>query len=1070
MKLIMLQLILLIAFTGVTFGKSEAGAPATSDLLKVVVRGKVSDSKGVVMPGVGVTLKGGNTRVITDANGMYSIDVPATATLVFTFVGFTTKEVAVNNNTSLNVVLEADNTTLEEVVITGYGAQNKLTSTGSVSQVKTEELLKTNATTTGDALVGKVAGITSRNGTSNGSDARPGNGVNIQIRNLGTPLYVIDNIPSDAASFNQLGVNDIESVSIMKDGAAAIYGLRASNGVVLVTTKKGKAGEAPVITVNGYYGVNNFTRYFNPADAPTYLNALNQSVQNIANQNNQTPVYNALSSAAEIEKWKAGGSIDGRTLLADAASAAYKSTNYKDYVFVKNVPKYEMSVSARGGSERSAYYFSLNFLNQDDVLKDYRFNRYNFTTNLESSLAKGLKVSALINGRLESRGYVGVPGIDEYFNVFLSTLSMWPTERPYANENPNFLNNVHNINVNPGTYKNEITGWNRETRRTFAGTFAAQYDFNFGLKVEGTMQYKLGITRFENQEYVYDTYEYVPSTNTYDKRPGNQNPWRRKIRELPLNRYKQLKFTYAKKFGQHSLSAISAIEQEMSFYDRILYNTLPANNTVHATRLTEMSGLTDDEQHLARESVVGNVTYNFKSRYNLEFGGRYEGVNRYAPDSRYGFFPTVGASWNASDEPFIKNRFGTFLDQMKFRFRYGQTGDESGSPNDVLNENGQPIYIYGSNGAVLDNAPVVGILPRTNLPPLRLGWAKVTSYNFGVDLTVFKKFRAEMDVFRSDDTGLPAQRYDVLLPSEVGFTLPNENLESRRTFGVDGLLGYDGKIGPVSFSTDLVGTFARTKRLERYKPRPGNSWETYTDLDYDGRFTDILREYEVIGQFQSQKEIDAYNINIDGQGNRTLLPGDLIYKDTNNDGVINTYDRRAIGYGNGNPLLQFGMSNTFRYKSFQLVLDFSGASMFTHTQSVELKIPFQNNGNSPDFMFQNAWHRENAFDVNSPWVAGKYPPLRKDLSSHSSYSRTSDFWTTNVTYLRLRNLQLGYSFPQEVLRKIGASALRVNFSINNVFVVDNGMRKLNIDPEVASGSGLLSPQTRFSNLGFTLTL
>ena len=1075
MKLIMLQLILLIAFTGVTFGKSEAGAPATSDLLKVVVRGKVSDSKGVVMPGVGVTLKGGNTRVITDANGMYSIDVPATATLVFTFVGFTTKEVAVNNNTSLDVVLSADNTTLEEVVITGYGAATKLTSTGSVANVKTEELVKTNASTASDALVGRVAGLTSRNGGGVAEDARPGNGIGIQIRNLGTPMYVIDNIPSDAAAFNQLGVNDIENIAIMKDGAAAIYGLRASNGVVLVTTKKGKAGEKATIAATGYYGVSNFTNYFTPADAVTFLTARNQAAQNIAEANNTEPKYDANASAAEIEKWRAGGFIKGNQLLANQQAAAYKSSNYADYIFQSNVPKYEMNVSARGGSEQSAYFFSLSFLNQDDIIKDYRFNRYNFTTNLESSLAKGLKVSALINGRLEARGYVGVPGIDEYLSIFRATLYMWPIERPYANENPNYLQNVHDINRNPGTFTKQITGWNEEKNRNFTGTFMAEYQFPFGLKVLGTMQYRLGVRRFENQEFVYNSFNYSPATDQYVLATGggNQNPFRRKTRELPLRRYKQMKFSYDKKFGQHSLNTIAAVEQEMQFDDFMQYNTLPANNFVYVTRVAQISGLEDRESHLARESYVANVVYNYKQKYNIEAGGRYEGISRYAPSSRYGFFPTIGASWNASEEPFFKNAFGDVVNLLKVRFRYGQTGDDNNqNPNDVLNEGGQPVYDYGGAGAVLNNVPVIGLAPRSSLPPLNLTWTKVTSYNFGIDVNVFNKLRAELDVFRSDDTGLPAARYDVLLPGEVGYSLPNENLESRRTYGFDGLIGYDTKIGAVNFSSDLVATFARTKTLSRYKLRPGNSYEVYEDVNYNGRVRDINFNYEIDGQFQSQEQIDNHPVNVDGQGNRTLLPGDIIYRDNNGDGIINGLDRRAIGYGTGQPMLSFGLNNTFSYKNWSLDLAFAGASLYSFVRTAEARVPFSNtaNGSSPDWMFQDVWRHENAFDVTSPWIPGANPPIRKDLTSHSSYSRNSSFYNMDIFYIRLRNVQLGYTFPQSLVRKIGAQSLRMTFSMVNAFTIDNGSHKFNLDPEVQLSSGLVSPQTRFASLGFNLTL
>jgi TonB-linked SusC/RagA family outer membrane protein len=369
-----------------------------SDKKAIEVNGTIIDSQGLPLPGVTVILKGTTTGVATDMDGQYSISVPGPESiLMFTFIGFNSQEITVGNQSTINVSLTENLSDLDEVLVVGYGVQKRGTITGAVSEVKSEDLLRTPAVTTSGALVGKMQGVTARQ-----TDARPGGNTSIQIRNMGTPLFVIDGIPSDAAQFNNLGQSDIETISVLKDAAAAIYGMRASNGVVLVTTKRGKTNQKPEISLSGYYGLQNFTRYPRPANAYQHVRANAESEVNLGG----SPII----SQVDLAKWQ------------DNTEKGFQSFDYYDFIMKPNVPQTSINASASGGSSNTKYFFSLSHLGQDALIDDYLFQRTNFQSNIDMTLADGFTVGTQISGRLENREQVGVPGLDDYFNPFLTQL------------------------------------------------------------------------------------------------------------------------------------------------------------------------------------------------------------------------------------------------------------------------------------------------------------------------------------------------------------------------------------------------------------------------------------------------------------------------------------------------------------------------------------------------------------------------------------------------------------------------------------------------------------------------
>jgi TonB-linked SusC/RagA family outer membrane protein len=1035
------------------------------------IKGRVIDKLGKPVPAATVSVKGkeSTNTTLTSEDGSFSIVASPGEVLRVSSVGFTALEFTIKANESPNIVLQTDDSSLEDVVVVGYGTQKKATLTGAISTIKSDDIVRTPAVANTAALVGKIPGITTR-----AQDARPGNGTRLQIRNLGNPLYVIDGVPystndgntgfglntgvSGQNLFNNLGIEDIESITILKDASASIYGLRASNGVVLVTTKKGKKGEATSINLTGYYGLQNFTRYPKPANAGQYVRGQLEHAQNI-----NTPASDIalIYTPEDLAKWEAG------------TEKGYKSYDYYDIVLRPNVPQYYASANVSGGSQRSQYYLALSHTSQDALIRDYTFERTNLQANLSGSVIKGLTVGTEISARIEKRHNVGVPGLDDYFNPLLSISSMWPIEPPYANDNPNYINTGHSVNINPATYKDEVTGYIDQWYRSININLNATYQFKWGLSIKGLYSYNYLNDDFDGFEYTYDSYTYNPVNDTYNVTGGNQNPWREKHKRNVFSRFSQVQANYSKQLGNHNISGVAAYERSDNVNENFVVHTIPPNNYIPTMQFANQDLLIDEWSVEARAGYIGRINYSFANKYLVELLGRYDGSFLYEADDRWGFFPGIALGWRITEERFMENKVGRWLSDLKLRASYGETGSEVGlSAFDYL-----PGYIFGGGGAndgrsaVLDGVYNIGLRPR-GLPITNLSWVTNRTKNIGIDFSLWGGvIQGQFDVFERKRTGLPAARYDVLLPSEVGYFLPNENLNSDATQGFDGMITYNGKAGKVDFSIAFNTTVARTKALDRYKPRVGNSWDQYRNTGESvNRWASVNFGYQVVGRFESQEDIDNHPINNDGQGNRSMLPGDFIYKDVNGDGIINAMDERPIGYAEGAlPYFNYGINLNGTYKGFTLSIDFSGAGMQTFFRDLELRYPFQNSGNAPHYMLQDRWHRENPYDPNSAWVPGTYPATRKNSSTTHSVYRRNDFWVTNVRYLRCRNLELGYQFPANWVRKAGLSRFRMFVNATNLFSLDN-VKEYEIDPEVANSNGLIYPQQKLFLVGFNLSL
>lgn len=1019
------------------------------------IKGHVADATGEPIIGANVTVKGTTTGTITDIDGNFTLEVESTdGTLVVSFIGYKSVEAKMNGTALINVVLQEDTETLDEVVVVGYGTQNRKSLTGAISDVKSESLTRSVSTTTAGALTGKIAGISTR-----AKDARPGKGINLEIRNMGTPLFVIDGIPyggntsndwlvnsevSGNDVFNALNIEDIESITVLKDASAAIYGLRASNGVVLVTTKKGKKNEKVSINVNGYYGWQNLTRFPELANAEQYTRGLAEAAQN----RGEDP--NSVYTKEELAKWAAG------------TEKGYKSYDYYDMIMRKNVPQYHINASVTGGSERTNYYLSIAHTNQEAMMPDFNYQRTNFQLNLDTKITNRFTIGAQVSGRYEKTNDVGLPGGDGYYSSILAIFRMRPIDSPYANDNPNYIRNIDSYRngYNPAAFRRDIAGYKDSMTRYANINAYAQYDFGFGLTAKATFSYGYTNSRFDGYQYAYQIYTYDEASDTYNG-TNAVGRWRLQIDRSVPTRYMQLQLNYNKQIKEHNISAVLGYEASDYDWSKKTYGTEPSTDYLPLLQMDEINSFGDEWSYEARAGWLARVNYDYAHKYLVELLARYDGSYLYAPSKRWGFFPGLSLGWRISEEKFFAP-LKSVVDDLKIRASIGQTGTESGvSMFGYLSG-----YNWNQGSAVLDGEYVTGLNQR-GLPVTNLSWTKNTTKNIGFDLSMFgNRLTVSADAFRKDITGVPAARYDVLLPSEVGYSLPNENLNKQAYIGAEAMATWTDHIGEFNYRVSGNITFSRYRSIETYKPRFSNSWDEYRNSAED-RWGGIYWGYQVIGQFQSEEEIKNYPVNLDGQGNTTLLPGDLIYKDVNNDGVINSMDERPIGFPeNWAPILSFGGNIGLEWRGIDLNIDFSGGAMQGWRQNYELANAYHNGGNSPAYLLEDRWHRADLYDPESEWISGRYPAIRNGEFAYNN--KNSDFWLHNVHYLRISNLEIGYSLPMWMLKPLHAQKVRVYGSVSNLCSFDN-VHQFGIDPEITAAAAVVYPQQRTFLVGFNVT-
>lgn len=1021
---------------------------------RISVSGLITDSIGAPLPNVTVAEKSTTNAVKSGVDGRFTITVAnEKAVLLFSSVGYQLFEIRVGSQRNMNIEMDLLDKDLGEVVVIGYGARKKEALTGAISTITSKDIDHVHAgATVSSTLAGKLPGVTFRM-----PDGRPGAAANIQIRNMGTPLYVIDGIQQDAGQFNNISPNDIESITILKDASAAIYGVQAANGVVVVTTKRGTTGRNNV-NVDAYSGWQNWLRF--PDVLTNSYDYMRYKADAEINRFGSTGI-----TQEELDKYKIGAE----------AGPQYRSFNWRDYVLRKNASQNSVNVNINGGSDKVNYYVSASNIFQNSVMgREYKFNRSNIQSNVTAKLNNRLRVGANINGRIETRQNPGVPGGDDYWLARFAVLRNTPLERPYANDNPLYLNDMgEHLETNYAFLNERISGKLKSEWRVLQSIFNVEYDVPYikGLQAKASYSYYIADHLLNNQEYTYDAYTYRPDTDTYDRTGGATNPWREREQVKQENTNFQVQLNYNRTFGEHTVGATAVSERIKNKRIRNWLHANPVSNNLPLIYFPITDQYQDEQIELARIGYIGRVSYSYANKYFFEASARRDASSIFAPENRVGYFPGVSAGWRITEEPWMQQLIGSsdIVNDIKFRASYGTLGDDRNIDGSYVVPLFAylPGYNYNAGTAIINGNPVT-VSRDKGIPITNLTWTKSTIFDIGLDFQLLKnKLSGTFDYFNRERTGLPAPKNDVVMPWELGYTLPSENLNSDQHRGVELSLRWTDQIGKLRYNVGGNVSYARRKILDIYMARFENSWQEYRASTVN-RYANISWGYIADGQFASYDEINNHPVNIDGLGNRTLIPGDLKYKDLNGDGLINDFDQRPIGYGGGaQPNINFGFNIGLAYGNFDFTADFSGASGYTWFQNWEMRWAFQNNGNL-NKIFTDRWHRADMYDPNSQWIAGKYPANRFNFGGHSNYNRNSTFWAHNVRYLRARTLELGYTIPASILSRAKIQRARFYLNTYNLFSIDN-LSEFGIDPEIVDENGLQFPQNKVVNIGVNLS-
>lgn len=1070
-------------FASITLGLFLLGLPIRGMAQSLTVSGIVSDAAGDPLVGVSVVVKSAKNAkgTVTDIDGRYSLSTAANSQLTFSYVGYESQTISVGGRKAINVTLREQTDMLSDVVVVGYATQRKATVAASVSSISSTDIARTTSSTTAGALVGKMSGITYRQ-----KSAQPGSATSIQIRNMGTLLYVIDGIMSDENAFNTLDINDIENISVLKDGAAAIYGVKAANGVVLVTTKTGKRNEKVQVDLNAYVGWQQWTKYPKLLDAYEYMRGI--YMRNV-NDGKLTSAEDIENAKAELEKW--------RTHYYDPSTGEdYRGYDWYNSYVSKHAPQYYLNASVRGGSEKADYYVSLSHVDQDAVFKEYTYNRTNLSSNLNINVTRNFKVGLEVLGKIEKNRNPGLPGDDDYYQMRASLLFLVPTQRPYANDNPDYINFItptHDSAHNMAAYNINTAGLYEQHRRTLQTNLRLEWQTPLdGLKGKALFSYYYYNADTYNNEKSWKEYTYDRATDIYNVAYTKADTYRVRTKYDMNELTGQMTLNYDHIFAaDHHVTGVAGFEYYRQELGNLCVMQNPVENPfVNIINNSEDNTVTNNLRNITTASFIFRAGYSYKDRYIVDFAGREDASWRFMKHHQWGFFPSVSVAWRVSEEPFFqKSPLAAVMSNFKIRGSYGEMGDDmatnfNSSYPDFAYMSG---YTFGTGGIIMPTNPLANstggyVTGSTSkgIAQTGLTWMKVKMYNFGFDFGFFdNRLTTEFDIFKRKRTGIPATPTDVIYPLEAGYNAMMRNLNSDQVSGYDFSVRWADRVHDFDYYAGVNFTFARQKTLYNYGETFYNAWDKYRNAQTD-RWSNVKNDavwmYEVVGQFQSQEQIDNWPIIQDGNNNQDLVPGDVIYKDVNGDGIINSFDLRPLGYAssdydwnhsnaNKQPLATLGINFGFNWKGIDFAADFAGGFHNTWVADWNVKWGIGDDYNGYSYAVNDAWHHEDIFDPTSPWVKGKFPAVR---SSNPSTGAWNTFYTKNVNYLRLRNLVVGYTLPKNWTRVVGMQKVRFYFEGTNLFCWDS-LCDYGFDPETSSVTGFDYPQHRVYTIGLNIS-
>ncbi len=999
------------------------------------ISGIVRDENATGIPGASVVLRGTSIGTTSDVEGRFSLSVPnQEAVIIVSFVGYEAQEIVVGNRTDFDITLAQSIDELNEVIVVGYGTQRKQTLTGSISNITNEEIKTTTHTSLAQSLQGKVAGVQIRQ-----QSGEPGTfNTNINIRGFGAPLYVVDGVARDGGfDFQKINPDDIESISVLKDASAAIYGIRAGNGVVIVTTKKGKKGK-PEFTYTAVYGRQS------PTDVPNMANALQwaEMRNDAATSQGDQPVF----SASEMEKFRTG-------------EGGYQTTNWYNEALNRSAGQQQHFISASGSEGKMSYFASFGYQDEKGLLKtqDMGYKKYTFRTTMGLDLTKDLRADIAIYGLYDKREQPG----DNFFNIFKGTRVALPTEQPYANGNPDYPALLSG-GYNPVALADRsMTGYSEDFNKFFQSTASLTYSLPFvkGLKIKGLVGYDSNNFRNKSLSKSYDLYTYDETLDQYIAH-RQRDPARIRNNFTDNNRVTlQAQLLYNTIIAKnHTVGATFVYEQqeassrwaglarEYAFFTNDQIDQAGLNNQV----------TNGSESQFASQSLVGRLNYDFKEKYLLEVAARYDGSYRYHPDRRWGLFPVVSAGWRISEEEFMKNV--RLISSLKLRASYGLVGADAGEPFQYV----PGFSLTGGGGYEFTDGNYTTGAASPSIVNEQLTWFKSLITDIGVDVELWEsRINLTADVYQRDRSGLLARR-NVSLPNTFGGTLPDENLNSDRVQGFEFSAGYNGNIRDFQFG--VMGNFNYARTMNRYVERGPflNSMDRWRN-GQENRWNDVVWGLTLDGQFQNQDEITNAPLQNGDLGNTRELPGDFRYKDVNGDGIIDGNDNLPIFFG-GSPKLFYGLTLNGAWKGFDFSALFQGSGRYTVRFREVYAEVFAFRGNTPEYFYDRYRQGE-----DGQYTPGTWPVSRFNYNVGAMYAE-SEVWRRDASYLRFKSFQLGYRIKADLFKKIGLGDVRVYANAHNIFTWADPFVKP-FDPEKIEGNygaGFNYPVTRSYNVGINV--
>ena len=991
------------------------------------ITGRILDENGEPLIGVSVMLKGASNGTITNIDGDYTLsgDITDKSVLEVTYIGMKKQEITVGNRTRINITMTSDNEMLDEVIVVGYGTQRKGNLTGSVSAIKSEKLTIAPIGNVTNALAGQLPGlIVKQTSGIPGSD-----GSTLRIRGFDAPLVIVDGIEGD---FNNIDASQIESISILKDGAASIYGARAGNGVILVTTKRG-IDSKPVISLNTSFTLQGQTNVIKPGSSGQRAEWLREE-----HINKGLPMEQVPYTEEQIQKYYNG------------TDPNYLNSDWYDAVIRDWAPQQNHNLSIRGGSNKIKYYGYIGYNDQETIVKTGggSYKRYNVQSNIDAKITDRLSFTLDMLLTKENQFFPTVGsgfGHSNFWSIIYDSDPRYPIYLPDRSKlsygGLSYGNALFASNTNLGGYSD--TDKNRIRAN---GGLIYEFKYVKGLKAKMSISYDT-----YNQNYKYFNkqgkfYSYNIDSDTYTFERASQDPTG--VTEVFGRGYsltQQYSLQYERLFKEkHRVSALALFET-IDYNDKNVETGRTGFMSTILDQLFAGNGTTSFnngwESEMGRASWVGRINYSYMDKYLIETILRADASAKFPQNSRWGYFPSVSLGWVLSQESFMKSLKA--IDNIKLRASYGESGNDNVGSFKYLAG-------YAFDGSYKIGDEIKSGLYAVGLANPILTWETMKIYNGGIDLSFFnRKLYGTVDAFYRVRDGIPGSR-SVSLPSSFGAELPLENLNSIDTRGWELNLGTSGNFG--NFMYDISGNLSWARSKWRKYDEP-----IYSDPDQEriykreGRWTDVRYGYISDGLFTSQAEIEALDFTYkDLNGNSSLRPGDIKYVDLNGDKVLDWKDQKEIGKGTL-PTWTYGFNMNFKYHGFDLSALFQGA--FGYTTYIDLTKA------ASTLKYDNRWTEKE----NNPNSLVARPG---GASTNKYYS---DFNNHNTAYLRLKNLSIGYELPKGLVSKAGIQQLRIYIAGTNLFTLSS-LHKYGVDPEVPEGSpAYYYPQQRTLSVGLNLS-